>query len=136
MKQSIIVFVQFRAKNCCEYCKAQAFFSHDSFSIEHIIPLFLNGSNDLFNLAWSCLSCNNIKHTTITAFDPISEQFVSLFHPRQHSWEEHFEWNSDTTLMLGKTDIGRSTILRLQLNRLGLVNYRRVLALAGEHPPI
>jgi hypothetical protein len=37
--------------------------------------------------------------------------------------------------MIGKTPVGRATIVRLQLNRFGLVNYRRVLAAVGEHPP-
>lgn len=135
MKHSIQTLVETRAKNCCEYCQAQAYFSHDSFSIEHIIPLFLNGTDELHNLAWSCLSCNSIKHTAVTAIDPMTGQVVSLFHPRQNIWEEHFEWGEDITLMIGKTPIGRATIHRLQLNRFGLVNYRRVLAAAGEHPP-
>jgi hypothetical protein len=49
MKQSIRAFTQTRAKDCCEYCQAQAYFSHDSFSIEHIIPLILKGTDDLSN---------------------------------------------------------------------------------------
>ncbi len=95
----------------------------------------MDGTDDLFNLAWSCLCCNNIKHISVTAFDPETEQVVPLFHPRQDVWEDHFKWSEDTTLMIGKTPVGRATIARLQLNRFGLVNYRRVLAAAGEHPP-
>jgi 5-methylcytosine-specific restriction endonuclease McrA len=136
MKQSIRALVRTRAKDCCEYCRAQAYFSHDSFSVEHIIPLALNGTDDLSNLAWSCLFCNNIKLTAISALDPATEQTAPLFHPRENIWEEHFEWSEDTTQMIGKTPSGRATIARLQLNRTGLVNYRRVLAAAGEHPPM
>jgi hypothetical protein len=33
------------------------------------------------------------------------------------------------------TAVGRATIVRLQLNRAGLVNQRRVLRAMGEHPP-
>jgi hypothetical protein len=135
MKQHIRDYVRIRAKDCCEYCRGQADFSHDFFSVEHIIPLIMNGTDDLWNLAWSCLSCNNIKYTAITAIDPETEQVVPLFHPRQDLWTDHFEWSEDTTLMIGKTPVGRATISRLQLNRFGLVNYRRVLAIAGEHPP-
>jgi hypothetical protein len=51
------------------------------------------------------------------------------------SWADHFEWSEDFTLLAGKTPVGRATISRLQLNRFGVVNYRRVLVLAGEHPP-
>jgi hypothetical protein len=51
MKESIRAFVRTRANDCCEYCQAQASFSHDSFSVEHIIPSSLNGTDDLSNLA-------------------------------------------------------------------------------------
>jgi 5-methylcytosine-specific restriction endonuclease McrA len=135
MKQSIREPIRIRANDCCEYCQAQAYFSHDSFSVEHIIPIMRNGSDDLSNLAWSCLSCNNIKNIFVTSLDPETGQIVPLFHPREDLWEEHFEWSEDTTLMIGKTPVGRATIFRLQLNRFGLINYRRVLAAVGEHPP-
>jgi hypothetical protein len=52
---------------------------------------------------------------------------VPLYHPRQHSWSDHFAWNEDATIMLGRTPIGRATIERLRLNRPGVVNLRRVL---------
>ena len=135
MKLSIRTSVRTRAKDCCEYCRDQASFSHDSFSVEHIIPITLNGTDELSNLAWSCLSCNNIKYTSTTAVDVETGQVVSLFHPRLDSWDDHFEWSEDSTLMIGKTPVGRATISRLQLNRYGVVNYRRVLVFAGEHPP-
>src|ERR1051326_8965524 len=35
----------------------------------------------------------------------------------------------------GLTPIGRATIAALDLNRIGLVNLRRVLPSFGEHPP-
>jgi hypothetical protein len=60
---------------------------------------------------------------------------VSLFHPREQRWDEHFAWNDDFTLMVGLTPMGRATIAALQLNRPGLVNLRRVLYAIGEHPP-
>jgi len=58
-----------------------------------------------------------------------------LFHPREQSWDEHFAWNEDFTLILGLTPTGRATIEALHLNRSGLVNLRRVLYAIGEHPP-
>jgi hypothetical protein len=44
-------------------------------------------------------------------------------------------WNEDCTRLLGLTPVGRATIVKLQLNRLGVVNLRRVLRGIGEHPP-
>ena len=60
---------------------------------------------------------------------------VALFHPRQQVWTEHFAWNEDFTQIIGKTPCGRATIQALCLNRNGLINLRRVLVMAGVHPP-
>ena len=38
-------------------------------------------------------------------------------------------------MVVGMTPSGRATVMALQLNRPGLVNLRRILAAAGEHPP-
>ena len=124
-----------RARECCEYCGCQLQFSPDSFSVEHIIPFCRQGSSDLSNLALSCQGCNNRKYTSIDAIDPATGEVTPLYHPRQDRWTDHFTWNQDYTLMLGLTPTGRATIERLQLNRSGVVNLRRVLCIAGEHPP-
>jgi len=44
-------------------------------------------------------------------------------------------WSPDASLIVGLTPIGRATIAALALNRAGLLNLRRVLSRAGEHPP-
>jgi len=124
-----------RAHGCCEYCKSQARFATQSFSTEHIIPRHLGGETTLDNLALACQGCNNHKYTQTEARDPLSNQGVPLYNPRQQRWLEHFAWNDDFTLMIGLTPIGRATINVLQLNREELVNLRRVLYAMGEHPP-
>jgi 5-methylcytosine-specific restriction endonuclease McrA len=48
-----------RAKDCCEYCRSQAKFSPDPFSIEHIVPRSQGGETNSTNLALSCQGCNN-----------------------------------------------------------------------------
>ncbi len=48
-----------QAHGCCEYCRAQERFSPDSFSVEHITPLFEKGASEPGNLAYSCQGCNN-----------------------------------------------------------------------------
>ncbi len=52
-----------RAYGCCEYCMSQEKYASQSFSIEHIIPVFSGGDDDLENLALACQGCNNIKFT-------------------------------------------------------------------------
>ena len=103
--------------------------------MEHIVPLAKGGTHDLENLAWSCQGCNSRKYVTIEALDPVTGQTVSLYHPRRDRWLEHFAWNEDDTLIIGLTPTGRATVEKLQLNRLGVVNLRRVLSLMDLHPP-
>lgn len=124
-----------RAKNCCEYCQTQARFVPESFSVEHIIPRAKGGQTILDNLALACQGCNNHKYTRTEAFDTVTGHVVPLFDPRHHLWIDHFAWTEDFSLMIGLTPTGRATIEVLKLNRSGIVNLRRVLQAAGEHPP-
>ncbi len=124
-----------RAHYCCEYCQSQERYSPDSFSIEHIIPISKGGNNQLDNLAFACQGCNNHKFVSVEAIDPVSEEIAPLYHPRQQVWADHFTWNEDCSLVIGLTPTGRATIEKLQLNRLGLINLRRILFAANEHPP-
>jgi hypothetical protein len=135
MKQSLVKAVRERARFCCEYCFAQALFSSDSFSTEHIIPRIKNGLTVLENLAFSCQRCNNHKFTATESIDPITGSFAPLYNPRTDTWAAHFEWNGDFTEILGISSTGRATVLRLNLNREGLVNLRKVLHQTGFHPP-
>lgn len=43
----------------CQYCEKKC--SHDSISIDHIIPKSLGGRNTWRNLAAACMPCNNKK---------------------------------------------------------------------------
>ncbi|MEO0490442.1 MAG: HNH endonuclease signature motif containing protein [Cyanobacteria bacterium P01_A01_bin.123] len=128
-------YVAQRAKGCCEYCKSQARFSPDPFSIEHIIPVSKGGTDDMENLALSCQGCNGHKYNHTAAYDPVQGKPVSLYHPRQQAWAKHFAWNNDCSIVLGLTAIGRATVEKLQLNRSGVVNLRRALYVIDRHPP-
>jgi hypothetical protein len=124
-----------RAGFCCEYCRSQERFSADPFSVEHIAPRSAGGRDHLENLAFSCQGCNNRKYNATDALDPVTGQSVQLFDPRQDRWPDHFAWNEDYTLLIALTPVGRATLDKLQLNRPGVMNLRRVLHQAGEHPP-
>lgn len=125
-----------QAGGCCEYCWSQAQFSPAPFSVEHIMPRAKGGTDNDDNLAFACQGCNNRKYNHVEAVDPITGNRVMLYHPRCHQWAEHFAWNEDFTLILGLTPVGRATVERLQLNRSGVVNLRRVLHQIGQHPPV
>ena len=124
-----------RARHCCEYCLSQLRFSPDPFSVEHIVPLAQGGSDQLDNLALACQGCNSHKYTTTESLDPASGLRTPLFHPRRDAWSQHFTWSDDYSLIIGVTPIGRATVAKLELNREGVVNLRRVLGSSGEHPP-
>ncbi len=127
--------VKERAGYVCEYCRSQSGFSSQPFAIEHIAPFIAGGKTILSNLAFACQGCNGHKFTHTTGHDPITREKVSLYHPRQQKWNEHFTWNEDFTLIIGKTPTGRATVELLQLNREGCINLRKALFVYGKHPP-
>ena len=105
------------------------------FSLEYIIPLSKKGLTILENLAYSCGGCNAFKNDKIESIDPLSRQVFSLFNPITQRWEENFEWSEDDLQIIGTTPIGRATVQLLKINREGCVNLRKLLKLAGLHPP-
>lgn len=127
--------VKNRADSCCEYCQCQEEFCPSPFSIEHIIPIAKNGTNELENLAYSCQGCNNFKYTTIKAIDALTGESVRLYHPRKDTWSEHFKWSKDSLTLIGISPSARATIDLLKLNRKSVVNFRRATKAIGEHPP-
>lgn len=124
-----------RARGHCEYCRSPVKYGVQSFECEHIVPVSQGGQTILDNLAYACGGCNRIKSARTEAADPDSGKITPLFHPRQQTWEEHFVWNADFTLVIGLTAVGRATVAALRLNRPGVVNLRQVLLGVGEHPP-
>lgn len=124
-----------RARHCCEYCAAQARFSPDPFSIEHIHPRAKGGTNALQNLALACQGCNARKYTATKALDPLTGELAPIYHPRQEAWGNHFAWVEDATKLEGLSPTGRATIQKMGLNRQALLNLRGLLFAAGEHPP-
>lgn len=125
-----------RADGCCEYCRSQSAYATQAFSVEHILPRARGGTTVLDNLALACQGCNNHKYDKIEAWDLVSRQFVSLYHPRRDHWGSHFTWSDDFTLIVGVTPVGRATIEALLLNRAGVVNLRQILYTLGKHPPL
>ncbi len=60
-------------------------------------------------------------------------QTVPLFRPRQHSWNEHFEW--DEFPLVGRTAIGRATISALRLNDPRRAKIRQAERMFDLFPP-
>ena len=124
-----------QARGLCEYCRCPAHFTNASFHCEHIRPRNAGGRTALDNLAWACPWCNAHKYTKTHAQDPHTGRRVPLFNPRRQQWSRHFAWSEDFMYVVGRTMTGRATVEVLHLNRSQLLNLRRLLHAAGEHPP-
>jgi len=108
--------VRQRARFLCEYCHSPEKLAASRFTIDHIVPRSLGGSDDLDNLASCCRRCNERRYNFTTGFDRKTDREVPLFNPRTQHWAEHFIWTSDGTQIIGTTSIGRATCDRLDLN--------------------
>jgi len=107
--------VRERAGNRCEYCKLHQENSPLAvLHVEHILPKFHGGSDDLDNLALACIDCNLHKGPNLTGIDPQTNRVTELFHPRHQLWENHFAWRG--SYLVGKTPVGRTTIRVLSMN--------------------
>lgn len=118
-----------RAGFLCEYCHADERWQFTEFTIDHITPISEGGTDALENLALACFHCNRYKS------DKQLVGKVSLFNPREMSWERHFIWSKDALRILPKTETGKVTIELLQLNRKRLITIRADDVKVNRHPP-
>lgn len=102
---------------------------------EHLKPLAEDGKTIEENLWLACRRCNEFKGTHTKAFDTETNREVLLYNPRTQNWNEHFYWNEDGTEILGKTPIGRATVIALNLNEEIIVIARRLWVSVGWFPP-
>jgi len=131
MDESVRQLVRDRAEHRCEYCRLlQRHLRFSTFQIEHIRAKKHGGSDAPANLALACQRCNSHKGPNLTGVDPQTQQIVQLFDPRQNRWADHFERRGP--LILGKTEIGRTTVEVLNMNEASRVKLRRALLDLGE----
>lgn len=129
MDKAVHKAVRARAGDRCEYCRFPEAFAELPFHMDHIIALQHGGPSVLENLALACCYCNRYKGPNLSGIDPESSNVVSLFHPRQQRWDDHFAW--DGARLLAKSATGRTTIHLLQINRADAVAVRRLLIQEG-----
>ncbi|GAB4145503.1 MAG: hypothetical protein Fur0046_23140 [Cyanobacteria bacterium J069] len=71
--------VQQRARYRCEYCHSPEYLSPDRFTIDHLTPRSLGGSDEPENLALACHRCNGRRYTFTVGVDPETEVTTPLF---------------------------------------------------------
>ena len=124
------------AKYRCGYCLTTQRIIGRPMSIDHIIPEAQGGLTAPENLWLACRRCNEFKGSQIQAIDPLTDESVPLFHPRQQSWRVHFSWTINGSKIIGLTSTGRATVVALRLNNPEIVGARTLWAQAGWHPPL
>lgn len=123
-------FIQNRAESRCEYCLLpQIPDLIETFHIEHIVARQHRGSNQISNLAYACSRCNRHKGPNLSAIDPRTGKVVSLFNPREQSWDDHFTVLENR--IIGTTPAGRATSTLLQMNAERRVELRSDLIQSG-----
>ncbi len=133
--------VRQRAKFLCEYCHSLEEVSAARFEIDHIQPRSKGGSDRLENLALACQRCNARRYNFTQGHDPETGEQVALFHPRQQGWNDHFTWTATGWRIVGVTETGRATVVRLDLNdevrgEGEIIRARQAWVKAGWHPPM
>jgi hypothetical protein len=105
-----------RAGERCEYCRLPQESVDVTFHVDHItakqhIDEIVDDPN---LLALACNRCNLHKGTNLSSIDPDSGDLVSLFHPRNDAWGDHFDLQGAE--IVGITPTGRATARLLQMN--------------------
>ncbi|MBK9054893.1 MAG: HNH endonuclease [Chloroflexi bacterium] len=127
--------VRERARHRCEYCLASEWLTGQSHEVDHIFPRINGGQTILENLALACSACNGYKHDKVEAIDPVSNQSVALYNPREQRWPDHFAWSEDALSIVGLTACGRATIYVLRMNRPLAMAARSIWVMVKRHPP-
>lgn len=127
-------FVRARAGGACEYCRlAEAFYSGPYFT-EHVIAKQHGGPDRDDNLAYACAHCGLHKGPNIAGLDPATGDLTRLFHPRTDEWSVHFEWSGH--ILVGRTPVGRTTVVVLAMNDAAHRVVRAALLAEGVFPPL
>ena len=132
--------VRVRAQGLCEYCHSPEWVCAARFTLDHLLPRSLGGTDAPHNLALACRRCNERRYNFMMGHDPATGQEVPLFHPVRDMWSAHFAWTPDGQWIMGQTPTGRATIERLDLNDErhddGFIRVSRALWVQGGwHPP-
>jgi hypothetical protein len=133
MDAALIRMIWGRARRCCEYCLMPQECDDTPFEIDHIIARKHRGPTVASNLALSCYHCNAFKGSDIGSRDRQTRALTPLLNPRRHKWEKHFRWQNG--VLLGRTAIGRVTVILLNINDPFRVELRAMLIEEGKFPP-
>lgn len=119
MSADLRLQVRQRADFACEYCGVEEIDTGGELTIDHFQPRTHQGGDDLANLIYCCVRCNQYK----LDYWPTSTTAPVLWNPRQEPRSTHLVELADGFLH-PVTPTGVFTLQRLRLNRPPLVAYR------------
>jgi hypothetical protein len=111
--------VRQRADFVCEFCGVSEIDSAGELTVDHFHPKIRGGTDDLTNLLYCCVRCNQYKADYWSGVADAPK----LWNPRQEALDVHLLLLADGTLY-PVTPTGEFTLHRLRLNRVPLVAYR------------
>jgi HNH endonuclease len=132
ISESLRQQVEERANHRCEYCRLHEQDSYFTHEIDHIYAEKHGGKTIADNLCLACGFCNRHKGSDICSLDPQTGNIISLFHPRRDHWDQHFQLDSQTGIIIPLTAQGRATERVLRFNQLDLTTDRvKIISLGG-----
>ncbi len=72
------------------------------------------------------------KGPTIGGIDQLNRRITWLFKPRREKWDRQFEWRG--ALLVGKSAVGRTTVVVLAMNHADAIGTRQSLIKRGAFP--
>ncbi len=102
-----------------------------NFHIDHIRSIKHGGDSHIDNLAYCCPECNSFKGTDVGSFKE-NDELVRFYNPRKDEWQEHFELING--LIIGKTDIAKTTERIFKFNEIDRLIFRQELIQLGHYP--
>jgi 5-methylcytosine-specific restriction endonuclease McrA len=78
ISDAIKQLVRERAEFLCEYCHSPERLSANRFTVDHVIPRSLEGSDELGNLALACRRCNERRYNFVDGVDPETKDIFPI----------------------------------------------------------
>jgi hypothetical protein len=123
-------FVVSRAGFRCEYCHTPEEWLPFRLHVDHVVALQHRGGDENSNLAATCVQCNSNKGPNLASIDPVTDALTLLFNPRLHQWADHFSIAGER--IMGRTPMGRATVMVLNMNAAAHMERRRNRLLIGQ----
>jgi hypothetical protein len=124
--------IRARAGGKCEYCLLDERYTIKRHEVDHIFALKHGGVNTADNMCLCCVNCNRYKGSDLSSLDPVTNEVITLYHPRRDEWSTHFRLNG--AVIEGITPTGRVTVKLLNINDLERLTEREALLKIGRYP--